>query len=195
MRPQPLGEGVGLAAGQHVHRPVRLHVDQNGGVAVAAAAGELVDAQHPRCDHRRVGNLADDPQHGHPAHRYRELVGQPCAGPPAQRHRHRGHHLSGRAGPPAVPTGQARHLLGERLPHATVAVTEEPADRQHKRDLAATDTGVGQAPNITAVHPSRLGATPRARGADTGRRRFDAYTTALEKQPVQAHRGEVRQQC
>ena len=43
---QPLGEGVSLAVGQHVDRPVRVHVDQDRGVGMAAPFREVIAAQH-----------------------------------------------------------------------------------------------------------------------------------------------------
>jgi hypothetical protein len=43
---QPGGERVGFAAGQHVHRPVGVHVDQDRVIGVAAADREVVDTEH-----------------------------------------------------------------------------------------------------------------------------------------------------
>ena len=48
---QPLGEGFGLAVFQHVDGPVRVHVDQDGGVGMAFSFREVIDAKD--------GDLAD----------------------------------------------------------------------------------------------------------------------------------------
>ena len=47
MLAQPGGERAGIAVGQHVHGPVGAHVDQDGVVRLAAADGEVVDADGP----------------------------------------------------------------------------------------------------------------------------------------------------
>jgi hypothetical protein len=51
MGTQPLGEGFGVTAGQHVDWPVGGHVQQDRAVGVAAAQREVIHAQH--------GDLAD----------------------------------------------------------------------------------------------------------------------------------------
>jgi hypothetical protein len=43
---QPLGEGAGLTVLQHVDWPVRVHVDQDGRIRMAAPLGEVIHAQH-----------------------------------------------------------------------------------------------------------------------------------------------------
>ena len=48
---QPPGQGAGLAVGQHVDGPVRVHVDQDGRVGMTLPFREVIHAQH--------GDLAD----------------------------------------------------------------------------------------------------------------------------------------
>ncbi|WTJ96316.1 hypothetical protein OG607_44965 [Streptomyces sp. NBC_01537] len=47
---QPIGQRLGLTVRQHLDRPVRFHVDQDGAVGVTAPDREAVDAEH---SHRR----------------------------------------------------------------------------------------------------------------------------------------------
>jgi hypothetical protein len=48
VRGQPGGEGLRGAVGQHIDRPVGVHVQQHGGIHRSTQQREIVNAQHPR---------------------------------------------------------------------------------------------------------------------------------------------------
>lgn len=52
-------------------------VDEDGAVVAALAGGVLVDADHPRSGHLRLGKRVDQPQDGAAADRCTDDVGQP----------------------------------------------------------------------------------------------------------------------
>jgi hypothetical protein len=98
------------------------------------------------------------------------------------------------AGPPPVPGGQARHLLGERRLGAPGAVAEEPADLQVNDDFPAAARGIGQLPLVAAVHPPRhrpaAGAGCLA-GAGTG---DHMNGPAHRRHPLDSQAAQVRDQ-
>jgi hypothetical protein len=127
---QPGSEGVRGPPGKHVDRAPGLDVHQHGAVDVAAAQGEIIDAQHPRGGGRRLGQGAEQPQQRGPAGRAGQPAAQPGSGPAAQGQRDRAQRLAQAGGAPGVAAGQAGDLLGERGPGARVVLAEEPADLQ-----------------------------------------------------------------
>jgi hypothetical protein len=83
------------------------------------------------------------------------MAGQPGAGPAAQGQRDRLQYGLQVAGPPAIPGGQARYLLGERRLGAVRVAAEEPANLQVNDHFPATAGGISQLPLVAAVHPPR----------------------------------------
>lgn len=79
-----------------------------------AAQREIIDAQHQRGLGGWAWRGADQPQQRRAAGRAGQPAAQPGAGPAAQGHRNCLQHAVQATGPPAVPGGQARHLLSER---------------------------------------------------------------------------------
>ena len=59
---EPGAEGFRGPLGQHVHRPRRFDIDQDGAVDVPLAQREVINAQHQRGLAAQVGGGADEPQ-------------------------------------------------------------------------------------------------------------------------------------
>jgi hypothetical protein len=159
---QPGAEGFRGPFGEHVDRPAGLDVHQHGPVHVPLAQGKIVDAQHQRRPAVRVGRGADQPQQRRPAGRAGQPAGQPGAGPAAQGQRDRLQHCLQAASPPAIASGQARYLLGERGLGTRFVAAEEPPGPQVNKHFLAAGRGIGQLPLITAVHPPRRHAASGA---------------------------------
>jgi hypothetical protein len=66
---------------QQVDRTPGFDVHENGAVVAALAGGVLVDADHTRGGHLRLGKSADQAQDGAPADREPEHGAQASAGP------------------------------------------------------------------------------------------------------------------
>ena len=81
MPPQPCLGRVRGPAGDDVHPPAGLGVDEHGRVDQAAAQREVVDPQHPRHRKRGQGNLEEDPQRGMPGNPDAQRRQQPRRGP------------------------------------------------------------------------------------------------------------------
>ncbi|GGP72006.1 hypothetical protein GCM10010185_51730 [Saccharothrix coeruleofusca] len=81
MPAQPRFQGGGVAAGQDRDASAGLGVDDDRGVAVAAAQGEIVHADHPW--NRQLGQwqASQTAQRGAAGHRHGEYSGQPCDRP------------------------------------------------------------------------------------------------------------------
>jgi len=191
---QPGAERLRRPFRQHVHRPARLDVNQDGAVDVALAQREVIDAQDQRSPVIRVGGGADEPYQRGAAHRAGQPGGQPGAGPAAQGQRDRLQHGLQAAGPAPVPGGQARYLLGERRPGACRVVAEEPAGLQVDEHFPAAGSGIGQAPAVAAVHPPRHRTAPGAHGfpgAGPGRH---LHRPARRVNPLDRQLGQVRNQ-
>jgi hypothetical protein len=162
MSRQPVRERLGGAAFQQVERRAGLAVDQERAVALAAPEREVVDSEHPRLGRFRVRRGHDQAQQDLPARRDAQGAGEPGGRAAGQRDRDVPQHAGQERGLPRVAGGQARDLLGERLPLAGGAGTEEPADGQPDHHPAPADRGVGEPPRVTAVHPGRHRAAGRA---------------------------------
>ena len=87
-------------------------------------------------------------------------AGEPGGRPAGQRDHDVPQHAGQERGLPRVAGGQARDLLGERLPLAGGAGTEEPADGQPDHQPAPADRDIGEPPRVTAVH--RADTVPQA---------------------------------
>lgn len=85
---RPLGEPGGqtrcLPVREEIDRAAGFDVDRDGAVVAALAGGVLVDADHPRRGHFRLGQRVDQAQDGAPAHGHAEDGSQPGAGPAGQ---------------------------------------------------------------------------------------------------------------
>ena len=152
---EPGAEGFRGPLGQHVDRPAGFDVDQDGAVDVSLAQREVIDAEHQRSPFIRVGGGADQPYQRGAADCAGQVAGQPGAGPAAQGHRDCLQDVLQAAGPPAVPGGQARYLLGERGLSASGVAAEESADLQVNDQFPAAARGIGQLSLVAAVHPPR----------------------------------------
>jgi hypothetical protein len=117
--------------------------------------GKVIDAQHQHSPPGRIRRGADEPQQGGPAHCTGQPAGKPGPSAATQGQRDRLQHPVQAAGPPAIPDGQARHLLRERGLHARVVAAEEPAGLQVNEYFLAAARGIGQLPLIAAVRPAR----------------------------------------
>jgi hypothetical protein len=162
VRVQPGAEGFRRPLRQHVHRPARVDVDQDGAVDVPLAQREIIHPQHQRGPVIRVGGGADEPHQRRPAHRAGQPAGQPGTGPAAQGQRDRQQHSLQAAGAPPMTRGQARYLLRERGLGAPGVAAEESPDLQVNEHFPAAARGIGQLPLVAAVHPPRHRAAPRA---------------------------------
>ena len=192
MRVQPGAEGLRGPLRQHVHRPAGLDTGQHGAVDMPLAQREVIHT------HRglpvRVGSRADQPQQRRPAHRAGQPARQPGASPPAQGQRDRPQHRLQAAGPPAVPDGQARHLLRERRLGARLVLAEEPASLQVNEHFLAAASRIGQPPPVAAVYPPRHHPAPRAgRLTGTGPGQH-MHRPARRGHPLDGQAGQVRNQ-
>ncbi|PBD01229.1 hypothetical protein BX281_9382 [Streptomyces sp. Ag82_O1-15] len=116
------------------------------------------------------------PRPGRPRHRPERcrrcsLCGRQTLRPPAPA----GHGFEMVAQPgarPAVPIGQARHLLDERLPGALFPVAEVPAHPETDQNPPRVQRPFVEAALVRAVHASRLLPTVWALARPTGGRRI-----------------------
>lgn len=159
---EPGRERLRGAIGQHVHDPAGLDVDQHGAVGAALAEGELVHSQHPRGTalNRRRRQQPEEPG---PARGQPQATAQPCRRTAAQLHRNRPQPPRQPGARPAVPLGQARHLLDERPAGTPLPVAEVPAHPEPDDDAPQPQRPFIQASLVRTVHASRL--LPAARTA------------------------------
>jgi hypothetical protein len=180
--------------GQHGDRPAGLDVDQDGAIDVPLAQREIIDAQHQRGLVLRIGGGADEPHQRRPAHRAGQPASQPGAGAAAQGQRDRLQHGLQAAGPPPVPGGQAWHLLGERRLGAPAVAAEEPADLQLNEHFPAAGRGIGQLPQVAAMHSPRHRAAVRAGGFAAARPGQHMHRPGYRGHALDGHVSQVRDQ-
>jgi hypothetical protein len=123
---QPGTEGLGGPLGEHVDRPAGIDVHQHGAVDMSLPQGKVIGTEHQRGPATWVGRGADQPQQRRAAHRAGQPAAQPGASAAAQGQRHHLQHHLQATGPPAIPGGQARHLLSERRLRARAVAAQEP---------------------------------------------------------------------
>lgn len=158
---EPGRERLGSAVGQHVHDPAGLDVDQHGGVGAALAEGELVHSQHPRRTvwHRRCRQQPEQPG---PARGQPQAAAQPRGRTTAEPDRDRPQPACQPGAGAAVPLGQSRYPLDERLAGTTLPFTEVPAHPQSDYDPAGTQRHFIQRALVRAVYAPRLLLAVRA---------------------------------
>jgi hypothetical protein len=83
MCPQPGLQGGRLAVGQDRDAPAGLGIRDDRGVAVAAAQGEIVHADHPRDGLLRQRQAPQMAQCGTPGNGHGQQAGQACGCPAA----------------------------------------------------------------------------------------------------------------
>jgi hypothetical protein len=113
---------------------------------------------------------------------------------PRQRHRHHTQQRRQQRGPPRIPAGQTLDLLGERGRGTARSIAEEPAHRQPDHHLPPADRDMIQPPLITAVHPGRGLAAPRAHRGIRPRPGPDVQPSPHDLGVFHDHTGQVRQQ-
>jgi len=157
MLAQPCRKGVGLAVRQKVHDLVALEVNEHGAVAMAAAPSPVIHRKHARggqvgaatgLAHQHAPQRVGAGRHGKP-------LGQPRAGPAAERLAEVMLQSAEPAGAPHPGGGHISQPFGEGLPWAGRVMTAEPArlDAQHHR--AALPGQVAQGPLVAAVELAR----------------------------------------
>jgi hypothetical protein len=166
MRGQPGREGRGRPIVEQVDHTPALEVDHQGAVPVAAPEGEVVDAEHRRGDHRRLGHAPDQPEQGRAAGADRPPRGEPRPRSPAEPHADVAQMAVERHRPPRRSRRQRRDLLRERAARAVRTRAPEAPDPPADRDAPAADRLIGQPAQVAAVHAPR--ASPTGRTASTG---------------------------
>jgi hypothetical protein len=81
MLAQPRLQPFSLAARQDIDALPGLGVDQHGGIDLAAAQGEVIDAEHPRHAELRQREPQQQPQRGMPRQRDAQRRQQPRPSP------------------------------------------------------------------------------------------------------------------
>ncbi|GAA3698465.1 hypothetical protein GCM10023081_39220 [Arthrobacter ginkgonis] len=116
MSAQPLGDGRGAPAREHVDPLAGIGIDQHGGVGPATAQGEVVDPQHTRDRTFRQRDAQQRPHRGVPPRddpKDRQQAGRRTAGKLANN----AAQLPGQPDrAPLIALQQPRDLLPERLP-------------------------------------------------------------------------------
>lgn len=168
---EPGRERLRGTVGQHVHDPAGLDVDQHGAVGEALAEGELVHPQHlrPTVRHRRRRQQPEQPG---PARDQPQAAAQPCGRTAAELDRDRPQPACQSGAGAAVPLGQSRHLLDERLTGTTLPVTEVPAHPQPDYDPARAQRPFIEGALVPAVYAPRLFPTVRASARASGGQRL-----------------------
>jgi hypothetical protein len=123
---QPRGQSRRLPVGQQVNWAPRLDIDEDRAVVAALAGGVLVDADHPRRGHVRLGKRVDQAKDGAAADGHPQDGGQAGAGPARQGKPHCCQGRTQTLGPLTVPAGQTRYLLDEGASHARGVLADEP---------------------------------------------------------------------
>ena len=119
--PQPGDDRVALTIGKQVDHLTAFEIDHDAPVAVAAAPGEVVDADHPRRWRRHGGRVAasQNPKHRVARPRRRQTRHHARTRPATQRDRHRTHQRVATTHPAAIsPADRRRQRLAERAPWA-----------------------------------------------------------------------------
>lgn len=80
---QPCLQCGGFAVGQDIEALACFGVDDDRGVAVTAAQGEVIDPDHPRDPHRRRGDSPQHPQGGGERDGHGQYPGEPGGRPAA----------------------------------------------------------------------------------------------------------------
>lgn len=157
-------------------KPNRARVSTTRPVVVAAlAGGVLVDADHPRRGHFRLGQRVDQAQDGAPAHGHAEDGSRPGAGPAGQGETDCGQGRTQPLGALAMPAGQAGYLLHEGSARAHGVPAPEPPNPELEYDASSGARYVGGKPQVGAVNPGRPGSAPRTGGAGRGAVRVNAH--------------------
>ena len=134
----------------------------------ALSGGVLVDADHSRSGHFRLGKCVDQPQDGAAADRHPDDTGQAGAGPAHESQTDRGQGRAQALGPLAVPPGQAGYLLDERAASALGVPAGEAADSYLEYDASSRTRNISGKPQVGAVNPGGPRSATRTRGARGG---------------------------
>jgi hypothetical protein len=149
---------------QHVDGPVRVHVDQDRGIGMAAPFREVIHAKDRDLADHRIGQGADQPDQRCAGDRDAQRAGQPRPGPPGQGQRDRFQQAALQRCPTLMQQRHRGHLLGEG-PQLTCRVTaEEPPHLQADRHGPAARRHVMKTPPVPAVDPRRRQAAPMTGG-------------------------------
>jgi hypothetical protein len=190
---KPGRQRAGLAVGQHVHRLMGAHVDQDGVVGLAAADREVIDTEDADRAGARQRLGADEADQHVAAARHGRLHREPGPGPAGQRERDLGQRLGQRRGAAGERRGQPRNLLGERGLPAPGVEALEPADARDHQCPAAADRKVGELTLIAGVDPGRAPAAPRARRVGCLRPDPERHPFPVQLDAVDHGRSELRQ--
>lgn len=123
---EPGGQTGCLPVRKQIDRPTGFDVHQHGAVVVTLAGGVLIDADHPRRGHLRLGQGIDQAQYRAPADGHAEDGGQPGAGSSGQGKTDRGQSGTQPLGALTVPAGEAGYLFHEGPPRARGVAAAEP---------------------------------------------------------------------
>ncbi len=146
MRAKPVRQGLAGAVGQDVDALAGLGVDEDGGIAVASAQGEVVHAQDPRCSRGGQWQVEQQAQGGGSGGRGRQEVQEPGAGTACQ-FPDDGSELGGQpAGAALVALEQARYLLAKGLPRALQDRADQASHPDHDHHPAAVHRHVRHSP-------------------------------------------------
>lgn len=158
MSPGPGGDQ--LTAGFDVH--------QDSAVVAALAGCVLVDADHPRRRHFRLGKRVDQAQDRAPAHGHAEDGGQPGAGPAGQGETECGQGRAQSFRALTVSAGQAGYLLHEGPARAHGFPAPEPPDAKLQHNPSPGARHVGGKTQVGTMNAGRPGPTLRAGAASRG---------------------------
>ncbi len=162
---KPGGQARCFSIRQEIDRTAGFDVHQDSAVAAALAGGVLVDADHPRCRHLRLGQRLDQPQDRTPADGHAEHGSQAGADSTDQGKADRGQGGTQPLGALAILAGQAGYLLHERPARALGIPAPEPPDPQLKYDASPGARDISEKPQVGAVNPGRADSASREGGA------------------------------
>lgn len=131
---EPGGDGLGFAVGQHVDRAAGFQFDEDRGVDVPAAQGEVVDAEDPDPRGRVFGKVSDQAQHGVLGDRQPDPPSQTGCGPRCEGCRDRRQRRPQQVRVSSVGPGQIGDLFGELHRGTGHRRALEPPDEDHDDD-------------------------------------------------------------